>query len=63
MMNRTLKTSRRPPMNFQDRKGGVGEGGRGGVSVSSRSFDLDDLLIQNKWLKIGATFILDDLVS
>ena len=42
MMNRTPKTSRRPPMNSFDRKsGGLGRGG----AVSSRSFDLLNLMI------------------
>ena len=37
LMNRTLKTSRRPPMTYQDKKWWDGEGGGG---VSSRLFEL-----------------------
>ena len=39
MMNRTQKTSRWPPMNYLDWKGGGGWLGRAGA-VSSRSFHL-----------------------
>ena len=44
MINRTPKTSRRPPMKYLDQKRGGGVG-KGGDAVSSRSFDLLNLII------------------
>ena len=32
------------------------------IYLTQWSIDLDDLLIQNEWLDIGAAFLLDDLV-
>ena len=45
MINRTQKTSRRPPMNYSDAKRRDGERGVGGGAVSSRSFDLLNSMI------------------
>ena len=48
-MNRTQKTSRRPPMHWNEllrlKKGGIVKGGKGVGAVSSRSFDLLNSMI------------------
>ena len=54
MMNRTQKTSRRPPMNYLDRKRGWGLG-----AVSSRSFDLLNSMIYDLKLSVDLRWLFD----
>ena len=56
MMNRSQKTSRRPPMIYQDQRGGRGGGGR---TVLSRFFDLLNSMIYDPVLHSP----LDDFVN
>ena len=59
MMNRSQKTSRRPPMIYQDQRGGRGGGGR---TVLSRFFDLLNSIIYDLKRSVDLRWLFDPVL-